>query len=318
MPVKKHFINRGLQEMLISEYLGTMLDNSGYAGIDMQKTPLGIRITIKTARPGLVIGRRGNRVKDITDEVKSRFNINVPTIDVETVENPDLNAQIVAEKIAYAIEKGQNYRRATYSFMRRIVRSGARGIEVTVSGKVSSQRARTQVFRAGIISKCGTPAIDGVSKGVVHCILKSGVLGIRVKIMPESYQLPDEVTINSEEVSKKKLKKMQTELGDEEDEIIVEEIEKEIGGEEELFDDTSKAAETVLKSDKETLEAEKIIEDLEEKPAAPAKEELKEEADEEKKKASKKISVKKTSRKKSSKKSTKSEDGEDAADAQDE
>ena len=226
MPVKKHFINRGLQEMLISEYLGTMLDNSGYAGIDMQKTPLGIRITIKTARPGLVIGRRGNRVKDITDEVKNRFNINVPTIDVETVENPDLNAKIVAEKIAYAIEKGQNYRRATYSFMRRIVRSGARGIEVSISGKVSSQRARTQTFRAGIISKCGTPAIEGVSKGCVHCILKSGVLGIRVKIMPESYQLPDEVTINSEEVSKKKLKKMQAELGDEEDEVIIEESKK--------------------------------------------------------------------------------------------
>ena len=73
-----------------------------------------------------------------------------------------------------------------------------------------------------------------------------------------------------------------------------------------------------MKSDSETLEAEKIIEDLEEKPATPTKEVVKEDVDEEKKKASKKVSVKKTSRKKSSKKSAKSEDGEDAADAQDE
>jgi small subunit ribosomal protein S3 len=244
LPVKKHFINRGIQETLIEEYLGSQLDNSGYAGIDMQKTPIGTRITIKTSRPGTVIGHKGGKVKELTDEVKSRFNINVQTIDVETVENPDLNAQIQAERIAYAIKKGQNYRRAAYSIIRRIMKSGARGIEVHVSGKTTSQRARTQVFRAGIISKCGIPSIEGVDRGVYHLILKSGILGIRVKIMPNSYKMPDEVIIRQGIFDKPEEKPVVVPV----DEFYNEEIDKEIDEleneeEEALFEDVSEAKE---------------------------------------------------------------------------
>jgi small subunit ribosomal protein S3 len=307
MPVKKHFINRGLQEMLISEYLDGILDNSGFVGIDMQKTPLGTRITIKTSRPGLVIGRRGSKVKDLTDEVKNRFNINVPTIDVETVKNPDLNAKIMAERISFAIEKGQNYRRATYSLLRKIIRAGARGVEVTISGKVSSQRARTQVFRTGIISKCGEPAIEGVDRGVAHCILKSGVLGIRVKIMPDSYQLPDQVIINDEAYMKKKLAQPVIPEIDEEDEIEIEELEREATEDEEgLFDEVTDAKESVVKTDAETLEAEKIIDSLESK--APETTDTTPSEEDKKAKKTKKTAAKKSSGKKKTTK--KAEDGE--------
>lgn len=317
MPVKKHFITRGLQEMLISEYLDSQLENSGFAGIEMQKTPLGTRITIKTAKPGIVIGKRGNRVKDLTDEIKNRFNINVPTIDVETIKNPELNAKIQAEKLSFAIEKGQNYRRATYSIMRRIIKSGARGVEIAISGKVSSQRARSQVFRAGIISKCGTPALEGVSSGVAHCPLKSGILGIRIKIMPESYRLPDEVIVYEESNVKKKPKKEELEqliaTVDEEIPIEEDEIEELEETEEKLFDDTTGATPAVIKSDKETMETEKIIDDLAAKENIEIKSpEITEKAPEEavqgeeakkSKRASKKSSgAKKSSRKKSSKK----------------
>ena len=254
MPIKKHFIQRGIQQTMIEEYLETELENSGYAGCELQKTPMGTRITIKTSRPGIVIGRRGSRVKEITEKVKAEFNINVPTIDVEPVEVPELNAQIQSERIAFAIQKGQNYRRSTYSILRRIMRAGARGVEVIISGKVTSQRARTQKFRAGVISKCGTPSDEGLSRGVSHLTLKSGVIGIRVKIMPLDYQMPDEVKIREgvydrEEKDETPKKAIDPFYGDKPAEEL-EKIEnaeenKEIG----LFEDTSDAEESVLQTD---------------------------------------------------------------------
>jgi small subunit ribosomal protein S3 len=262
MPVKKHFVNRGLQHTLIEEYLASQLDDSGYAGCSLQKTPMGTRITIRTSRPGIVIGRRGVHVKELTEQVKEEFNINVPTIDVETVENPELNATIQAERIAYAIKKGQNYRRATYSIVRRIMRAGARGIEVHISGKVTSQRARVQVFRAGVISKCGTPADEGVSRGVCHLTLKSGVLGIRVKIMPLDYQLPDEVKILEGIFDRTAEEKK---AGEEVDEFYQDELPEEEEEEEEIFDDVSDADEATISTDEEDLEEdedEDLLDDL--------------------------------------------------------
>lgn len=160
----------------------------------MQKTPLGTRITVYAARPGIVIGKRGSNVKELTANLEELFGIDNPSIDVEEI-NPDFNAQIMAERLATALNKGQHYRRATYGIVRRVMRAGARGIEISVSGKITSQRARNQRFREGVVSKCGTPAQDGVSKGVAHCFMKPGVLGIRIKIMPGNYVMPDTVTI---------------------------------------------------------------------------------------------------------------------------
>ncbi|MHA1601437.1 MAG: 30S ribosomal protein S3, partial [Promethearchaeota archaeon] len=176
------------------------------------------------------------------------FLINVPTIDVETVEVPELNAQIQSERIAFAIQKGQNYRRATYSILRRIIRAGARGVEVVVSGKSTSQRARTQKFKAGVISKCGTPADEGLSRGISHLTMKSGVLGINVKIMPESYKMPDSVEIREgiydrpeKEEAKEKVDQFYTDKPAE----VIEKIETE----EELFDNTEKAEETIIETE---------------------------------------------------------------------
>ena len=274
MPIKKHFIQRGIQQTMIEEYLEKELENSGYAGCELQKTPMGTRITIKTSRPGIVIGRRGSRVKELTDKVKAEFNINVPTIDVEPVEVPELNAQIQAERIAFSIQTGQNYRRSTYSILRRIMRAGARGVEVSICGKVTSQRARTQKFRAGIISKCGEPADVGISRGVAHLTMKSGVLGIRVKIMPLSYQMPDEVTIREgvydrEEKEEDKNKEVDPFYSDKEakklEDLENAEENKEMG----LFEDTSNAEESVLQSDESNLEQ---VEDPDKQVEAPEKE----------------------------------------------
>ena len=221
MPLKRAFVERGIQIMQIDEYLAKVLENSGYAGVELQKRyPLGYSITIRTARPGLVIGRKGVRIREIGAKLTELFGLENPQIDVEAIENPELNAQIMAEAIAYGIRKGQNYRRTAYNIMRRIIRAGARGVEAKISGKSTSQRARTQIFRAGIISKCGEPAIEGVDKGIAEVVMKSGTIGITMKIMPLTYQMPDEIVMKDPELKarlaehKKKSLKLEEQVED--------------------------------------------------------------------------------------------------------
>ncbi len=197
MPLAKHFIEQGIKLMQINEYLRSELVRAGFAGVDLQKTPLGVRITLKTSRPGLVIGKGGKRIQEITDVLSSVYELESPQVEVEEVKNPDVNAQIMAERLAYSLDRGRHYRRAGYYILRKVMDSGlARGVEIIISGKVTSQRARTQIFRAGIMSKSGQPAQDGVDKGVAQCIQKSGTLGVIVKVMRADYVQGDGVKVN--------------------------------------------------------------------------------------------------------------------------
>lgn len=197
-PLVKNFIEQGIKLMQINEYLRSELVRAGFAGIELQRTPLGVRITLKTSRPGLVIGKGGKRIQEITDVLQNKFQLELPQIEVEEVEEPDLDAQIMAERLAYSLDRGRHYRRAGYYILRKVMDAGARGVEIIVSGKVTSQRARTQIFRAGTMSKSGQSSQDGVDKGVAQCIQKSGVLGIICKIMKADTRMGDDVTIKDE------------------------------------------------------------------------------------------------------------------------
>ena len=200
MPLSKHFIEQGIKLMQINEYLRSELVRAGFAGIDLQKTPLGVRITLKTSRPGLVIGKGGKRIQEITDVLRDKYELEMPQIEVEEVANPDLDAQIMSERLAYSLDRGRHYRRAGYYILRKVMDAGARGVEIIISGKVTSQRARTQIFRAGTMKKSGMPAQEAVDKGISQCIQKSGVLGVVVKIMHADYKMGDEVKIKEKEL----------------------------------------------------------------------------------------------------------------------
>ena len=219
--------------MQINEYLRSELVRAGFAGVDIQKTPLGVRITLKTSRPGLVIGKGGKRIQEITDVLEQRFELEMPQIEVEEVEQPDLDAQIMAERLAYSLDRGRHYRRAGYYILRKVMDAGAKGVEIKISGKVTSQRARTQIFRAGTITKSGQPAQEAVDKGVAQCIQKSGVLGIVIKIMRADYKTGDGVEIK-EDILQKAQKEIEVKLGktrkkiEVEEEIIEGEIDKEV------------------------------------------------------------------------------------------
>lgn len=258
-PLAKHFIEQGIKLMQINEYLRSELVRAGFAGVDIQKTPLGVRITLKTSRPGLVIGKGGKRIQEITDVLHDRFGLEMPQIEVEEVLNPDLNAQIMAERLAYSLDRGRHYRRAGYYILRKIMDSGARGTEIIVSGKVTSQRARTTVFRAGTMKKSGQPAQEGVDRGVAQCIQKSGTLGIIVKIMHADIRMGDTVKINDEALAKFQVKK--------ESELTKTKIEKDS---------------EVIEEERDLTEVEKeLFEEVEEEDISEISLELEKEADEE-------------------------------------
>lgn len=148
----------------------------------------------------------------------------------------------MAERLAYSLDRGRHYRRAGYYILRKVMDAGARGVEIRVSGKVTSQRARTQIFRAGVMSKSGHPAQEAVDKGVAQCIQKNGVLGIIVKILHSGFRKGDGVTINRESLeeleAKRKAEKTKTEAEKRLEKYKIEETE-EVPSEEdlELLDD---------------------------------------------------------------------------------
>jgi small subunit ribosomal protein S3 len=195
MPAKDHFIERGIRKAEIDEYLANELKKAGYGKVDIQKTALGTRVVIHAARPGIVIGRRGRTVRDLTEALESKFGLENPQIEVNEIEKPELNARVMASRLASALERGIHFRRAAYSILRRVMGAGAKGVEITVSGKLTSQRARYQKFRDGFISKTGEPSVQFVDKAVAHALSKPGITGVQVKIMLPDSRLPDDIEI---------------------------------------------------------------------------------------------------------------------------
>jgi len=199
LPAKEHFINRGIQQTEVDNFLSKELARAGYGGVDIQKTPLGTRIIIHAARPGIVIGRSGKNIKELTRILEEEYGLDNPQIEVNEIEVPELNARVMASQLVQRLERGDHFRRAAYTILRKVMASGAKGVEITISGKLTSQRARYQKFRAGVISKAGEPAELFVDYATLQANLKPGILGVAIKIMQPDAVLPDEVKIKPRE-----------------------------------------------------------------------------------------------------------------------
>jgi small subunit ribosomal protein S3 len=193
MAIERRFIEENVKNASLNEYLAGALQRAGYGGMDLKRSPLGTRIIVRIERPGLVIGRKGRNIKRLTDRVENDFGMENPQIEVEEIERPELNANIMASKIADSLVKGVNFRRAAYGALRRMMEAGARGVEIVISGKITGGRSRSVRFADGYLKKCGIPAIEQVYYGYAVAKKKVGVLGVNVKIMPPDAVLPDEI-----------------------------------------------------------------------------------------------------------------------------
>jgi small subunit ribosomal protein S3 len=166
----------------LDEYLEGQLKEAGYAGVDVQRNPVGTRITVFVTRPGLAIGRRGTGIKELTDRVAQKFNLPNPQIAVSEVERPELNPRIMAQRTAQIVARGTAFRRAANWTMTTIMEAGAMGCEIGVAGKLRSDRAHKEKYRMGVVPKSGETADEIVRSATTDVLLKLGLFGIKVKI----------------------------------------------------------------------------------------------------------------------------------------
>src|SRR3989454_12126889 len=102
----KRIIVENLRRVLLKEYLMNETRRAGFGGLDIQRTPMGTRVTLLAERPGLVIGRKGGAIKALTEAGEQRFRFDNPQIEVQEVASPALNAQSMAGQVAKAQRRG--------------------------------------------------------------------------------------------------------------------------------------------------------------------------------------------------------------------
>jgi small subunit ribosomal protein S3 len=198
MASERKFIEENTKRSLIKKFLLKEIEGAGFGGMNIQRTPIGTRVNILVERPGMVIGKGGSKIKALTETIHTKFNVDNPQIEIqEAGSTAPLNAQIMAEKLAEALERGWHFRRAGHSTVRRIMNAGAKGCQIIIAGKLTGQRHRTEKFTQGHVKYCGEIAKEIMDEGFATAKKKTGVLGVKVRIMKPDAKLPDEVTIKT-------------------------------------------------------------------------------------------------------------------------
>ena len=194
--IEREFVSDAKTILFIKEYLRKRLREALISKIEIIKTPLLTRIIIYAAKPGLIIGKKGTKIREVTEEIKRKFGVNNPQIEVVPVENPILDAQVQAERIALAIERGMAWRPLLNSTLRRIMDARAQGAELVVKGKLGARNAKAQKGRvyAGYMKKVGDPA-KLVDVGFAEAYTKWGIVGVTVRIVHPNTRFPDQITV---------------------------------------------------------------------------------------------------------------------------
>ncbi len=231
MAIERKFIEEGEKRMLIKEYLKSETERAGFGGLEIQRTPMGTLISLITERPGLIIGRGGKKIKELTDRISDVFDIENPQIEIEEVgDKAALNAHIMAQKVAVALERGWHFRRVGHSTVRRIMDAGARGCQIIIAGKITGARHRTEKFTRGHVKYCGEVANEVMDEGMAVAKKKPGILGVKVRLMKADAQMPDEIFVSKEEVKevKEEVKEIKEEVEEVKEEVkeIKEEVEE--------------------------------------------------------------------------------------------
>ena len=196
MAIERHFIQEGVIRSEIESFLRSELNRAGYSGINIQKTPLTTRVILFVEKPPIVIGKKGKRINTLTTLLKEKFGIENPSIDVQKIEIPTLDPNIIARRVAVALERNMNRRRIAYKAVRAVMSSGAMGVEVILAGKIVGKggRSRTEKYAEGYMKNAGD-SVKLVKIGSTQAFLKAGVIGVTVKIVPPNTKFPDDLNV---------------------------------------------------------------------------------------------------------------------------
>lgn len=208
MAVERLFVKEGIKEAKLEEFLRKKFDRAGYSHTEIERTPIGTRIIVYAYKPGLVIGRSGRRVNELIEEIKEKFGIENPLVDVREVEQPFLDANVVARRIARAIERGISYKKVAKYYVTKVMEAGAVGVSIRISGKImGKERSRFQKFREGFVATSGDYAEKLVDKAYAQALTKLGIVGVQVRIMkgmPKEFIFEKQIELKEEKVEEGK------------------------------------------------------------------------------------------------------------------
>ena len=197
----RHFVDRNVERQLVREYLLKETERAGFGGLHFERAfdnqQICTKVTLQAERVGMVIGRRGKIINELQRRIRTDFNLENPKLQVEEIENPALNAQVMASKLASALQRGWYFRRAGHSSVLNVMEAGAKGCLIIIGGKLTGSRHRTEKFLKGHIKYCGETALQHMDVGQATAVVKLGTIGCTVAIMKPGTKLPHEVDIIS-------------------------------------------------------------------------------------------------------------------------
>lgn len=201
--IEKTFVVQGVKKLEIDDYLSKELDKAGFTKSEIMKTPLVTRIVVNVTRPGLAIGKSGSNIQTLTDTIAKKFGIDNPQLEIREIQNPELDSQAIANKIKALIERGFSWRSVVFKALQDVKRSGAQGVEIIVSGKITGKAGRKKKMRFadGYMKKIGEQA-RLVEYGAASAYPKVGAIGIKVRVVRPTTVFQDKLKI--EEYIKKK------------------------------------------------------------------------------------------------------------------
>jgi small subunit ribosomal protein S3 len=192
----KNYSNYILEDYNIRKYVKEKLYHAGVSRIEIERSSKLIRLRIHTARPGIVIGKKGAEISQLKKEIEKLVS-NEVLIDIQEVRKPETDAQLVAENVALQIERRVAFRRAMKRGVTAAMRFGAMGIKIICSGRLGgAEMARTEWYREGRVP-LHTLRAD-IDYGFVEARTTYGIVGVKVFIFKGEVLKKDQVAIGAE------------------------------------------------------------------------------------------------------------------------
>jgi len=202
--IERQFIAAKKRELMIKEFVKKELGKGKVSAVGLERTPLGERIIVHTSKPGLIIGRRGESIQELTSLLKQKFKLENPQIEIAEIKRAEHDAQFMADYIASSLERfgPLRFKSVAYKALQRIIDSKALGAEIRLGGKLPGERAKSWRFAYGYLKKTGAPAELIVNKAQANANTKPGVVGVKVSIVPPDADIVEikERTIIEEQV----------------------------------------------------------------------------------------------------------------------
>lgn len=191
MSAVKNVIKDNYNMMLLKDYLRVAIKDAGFSHAEISKTPTGTRVALHVTRPGIVIGRKGSGIRELTDKLAKDFGLKNPQLSVVEIDKPELSPSVMCNRMASHLERGTAFRRATMWTLKQIMENGAMGVQITISGKLRGDRSAFEKHAAGILPRAGHHAEVIVDEDIAHVQTAMGLIGIRIRIARHEKFIPE-------------------------------------------------------------------------------------------------------------------------------